>query len=60
MVHTAEEAAKSKVESNGPKKVKVQEGVAEALIEKAEKGYPIFNISSDLPGSTGTASFQRN
>tara|TARA_B100000749_G_scaffold279661_1_gene273027 strand:+ start:10367 stop:12385 length:2019 start_codon:yes stop_codon:yes gene_type:complete len=41
------------------KKMKVQEGVAEALIEKAQQGLPVYNISSDLPGSTGTGGFQK-
>ena len=38
---------------------KVQVGVAKALIEKRKAGLPILSISSDLPGSTGTAGFQK-
>jgi len=38
---------------------KVQVGIAKALIEKAKEGYPIYSISSDLAGSTGLASFQK-
>lgn len=30
-----------------------------ALIRKRKEGLPIFSISSDLPGSTGTADFQK-
>ncbi|MAE74238.1 MAG: transketolase [Bdellovibrionaceae bacterium] len=38
---------------------KVQVGVAEALSECVAEGYPVFSISSDLPGSTGTGGFQK-
>lgn len=38
---------------------KVQVGVAKALIEKRKAGLPVISISSDLPGSTGVAAFQK-
>lgn len=39
--------------------VKVQVGVAKALIKKRQEGLPIVSISADLPGSTGVAEFQK-
>ncbi len=42
----------------GPKG-KVQEGVARALIAAREKGLPVVSVTSDLPGSTGVAAFQK-
>lgn len=41
------------------KKEKIQVGVANAMIDAAKKGLPVFSISSDLAGSTGTAGFQK-
>ncbi|MCB0365965.1 MAG: transketolase [Bdellovibrionaceae bacterium] len=38
---------------------KIQKGVSAALIRKRKEGLPILSISSDLPGSTGTADFQK-
>ncbi len=38
---------------------KVQVGVSKALIKMKKAGYPIFSVSSDLPGSTGVAGFQK-
>lgn len=38
---------------------KVQVGVAKALIAAREQGLPVFSVSSDLPGSTGVADFQK-
>jgi transketolase len=38
---------------------KVQVGVSKAMIAMRSKGLPVVNITSDLPGSTGTASFQK-
>ena len=38
---------------------KVQVGVAKALIAAREQGLPVISISSDLPGSTGLADFQK-
>jgi transketolase len=45
----------------GPKTVnkKVQVGISRALIKKRREGFPIVSISSDLPGSTGVADFQK-
>lgn len=45
-------------DENNPSE-KVQLGVSQALIEKRKAGLPIISISSDLPGSTGTAGFQK-
>lgn len=39
--------------------VKVQAGVAKALIKKRQEGLPIVSVSADLPGSTGVAEFQK-
>lgn len=38
---------------------KVQVGVANAMIRKRNEGLPVISVSSDLPGSTGTAGFQK-
>ena len=38
---------------------KVQVGVAKAMIKAREQGLPIISVSSDLPGSTGVADFQK-
>lgn len=38
---------------------KVQVGVAKALIAAREQGLPVISVSSDLPGSTGLADFQK-
>lgn len=38
---------------------KVQNGVAKALIQQRRLGLPIISVSSDLPGSTGVAAFQK-
>lgn len=38
---------------------KVQAGVAQAFIEKAKAGLPLFSISADLQGSTGIAAFHK-
>lgn len=38
---------------------KVQNGVSKALIAKRKAGLPIISVSSDLPGSTGLAAFQK-
>jgi transketolase len=45
--------------SAGPKRVKVQVGVANALNRASKEGLPIFSLSSDLQGSTGVAGFQK-
>ncbi|MGE0525643.1 MAG: transketolase C-terminal domain-containing protein [Bdellovibrionales bacterium] len=39
---------------------KVQVGVSRAMIHKREQGLPVFSVSSDLPGSTGVAEFQKS
>ncbi len=43
----------------GPKKDKVQAGLAKAAIRAAADGYPVFSISSDVQGSTGISPFQK-
>lgn len=45
--------------SEGVKKEKVQVGVAKALVEMRQKGYPVVSVTSDLPGSTGLAAFRK-
>lgn len=51
-----ETKAKKKTQDSG---VKVQSGIAKALIKKREEGLPIFSVSADLQGSTGVADFQK-
>lgn len=46
--------------ASGPKKEKVQAGLARAAIKAAQDGMPVFSISSDLAGSTGMAGFQKS
>ncbi|MBA2405038.1 MAG: transketolase [Bdellovibrionales bacterium] len=43
--------------SSGPKKDKIQVGVANALIKAAKDGYPVYSVTSDLQGSTGVKAF---
>jgi transketolase len=43
----------------GPKKEKVQEGLARAAIRAAKEGFPVVSISADLAGSTGIKAFQK-
>lgn len=40
-------------------KEKIQVGVANALIDEAKEGSPVFSLSSDLAGSTGLKNFQK-
>ncbi len=54
------EQQNNKVKStSATKKEKVQVGVAKALINKRKTGSPIVSVTSDLPGSTGLAAFQK-
>lgn len=46
-------------EASGEAKYKVQQGIADAMIEAAKKGSPVFSVSSDLQGSTGVAPFHK-
>ena len=39
--------------------IKTQAGVSKALVEKRKEGRPLVSITSDLPGSTGVAGFQK-
>src|SRR6185369_7318917 len=54
-----EYAAQKAAAGPGNKDIKVQVGVAKALIAKREQGLPVFSISADLQGSTGVADFQK-
>lgn len=54
-----DQAAKSSSSSGADTSEKVQVGIAKALIKMKKAGHPIVSISSDLPGSTGVASFQK-
>ncbi len=38
---------------------KIQVGISQSLIELRESGLPIVSLTSDLPGSTGLAAFQK-
>jgi len=42
------------------KKDKVQSGLAKGAVKAAMEGLPVFNISADLPGSTGMSFFQKS
>ena len=42
------------------KKDKIQSRLAQAAIQAAQEGYPVFSVSSDVQGSTGIASFQKS
>jgi len=53
------EAAQKKSSGGGAGEIKVQVGVAKAMIKKREQGLPVFSVSSDLQGSTGVADFQK-
>jgi transketolase len=44
---------------NGAGEEKIQTGVSAALIKAAKSGLPIVSLTSDLPGSTGTAAFRK-
>ena len=58
----AQEAAKAAAKGTSPsvKKDKIQSGLAQAAIQAAQEGYPVFSVSSDVQGSTGIASFQKS
>src|SRR5690606_23957807 len=43
--------------SSGPKKDKIQVGIATGLARAAKDNFPVFSISSDLQGSTGLKAF---
>ncbi len=55
------ESQKAKTTSSGSpvKKEKVQVGVAKALSASKKAGRPVISVTSDLPGSTGVAAFQK-
>jgi len=57
-----QEAVKSAASSSSfsAKKDKVQSGLAKGAVKAAEQGYPVVNISADLPGSTGMSFFQKS
>ncbi len=60
LVSLEEEKKSQDAPSEGVKKEKVQVGVASALVQMRQKGYPVVSITSDLPGSTGVAAFRKN
>lgn len=57
-----QEAVKAPAASTSfsPKKDKVQSGLAKGAVKAAEEGFPVMNISADLPGSTGMSFFQKS
>ena len=38
---------------------KIQVGIANAMVKARKNGHPVISITSDLPGSTGVAPFQK-
>ena len=44
---------------NNVRREKVQVGVTRAMVDCRKKGLPVISVSSDLPGSTGVAGFQK-
>lgn len=56
-----QEAAKAPAATTSfsPKKDKVQSGLAKGAVKASEKGFPVVNISADLPGSTGMSYFHK-
>jgi len=59
-IRTLEDLASKNVAEVSPTPTeKVQVGIAKAMIEMRKKGLPVVSISSDLPGSTGVAEFQK-
>jgi len=42
------------------KKDKIQSGLAQGAIKAAQAGYPVYSITSDVPGSTGMSTFQKS
>lgn len=52
-------AAAATVAAPAVKKDKVQAGLSAGAIRAAKEGYPVFSISSDVPGSTGISTFQK-
>ncbi len=58
LVALQEEKAKASSGSSAPSQ-KVQVGISAAMIAARKAGHPIVSVSSDLPGSTGVAGFQK-
>lgn len=62
-VHWSEELVEleKKIKANAVKDTgeKIQVGVANAMIKMKKAGLPLVSITSDLPGSTGVAAFQK-
>lgn len=54
-----EEEAAQKKSSGSAGEIKVQVGVAKAMIKKREEGLPVFSVTADLQGSTGVADFHK-
>ena len=44
---------------DGVKTEKVQVGIAKGMIKAAHQGFPVYSVSSDVPGSTGVQAFQK-
>ncbi len=57
--HEKKAAAKKPAPADGPKKEKIQAGLARAAIRAVKDGYPVYSISADLAGSTGIKPFQQ-
>ncbi len=51
--------APSKSSSGSVPKGKIQVGISTGAIRAVKEGYPVYSISSDLPGSTGMSTFQK-
>ncbi|MEO0453898.1 MAG: transketolase C-terminal domain-containing protein [Verrucomicrobiota bacterium] len=43
----------------GPAKTKIQAGLSKGMVSAAKAGLPVFSVSADLAGSTGTAGFAK-
>lgn len=54
---TVKPAASTGTSVPGPKKDKIQIGIAKGLSRAAKDNYPVFSITSDLQGSTGLKAF---
>ena len=58
LIQPKEQAKVDAVDKSIPSE-KVQEGIARALIQMRQKGFPLISVTSDLPGSTGVAAFRK-
>ena len=53
------ESPQPQIDTSQTPREKVQAGVTRAMVECRQRGLPVISVSSDLPGSTGTAGFQK-